>query len=119
MRRADDTLRSEEAAAAEESAAAAEEDEGQGCKAAKQPSKQPPKPQPELEVETLALPSAKHLAFDVGLCVVTKGGALQCLDARDNCKVDSPWPGLSNVDTVSGSCARSRDGAREVLVRRP
>lgn len=73
--------------------------------------KQAPVKAPELEVETLALPAAKHLAFDVGLCVVTKGGALQCLDARDNCKVDSPWPGLSNIDTVSGSCARSRDGA--------
>lgn len=79
-------------------------------KKGKKAPKAAPRPQPELEVETLALPAAKHLAFDVGLCVVTKGGALQCLDARDNCKVDSPWPGLSNVDTVSGSCARSRDG---------
>lgn len=75
------------------------------------PAKPQPVKAPELEVEKLALPSAKHLAFDVGLCVVTKGGALQCLDARDNCKVDAPWPGLSKIDTVSGSCARTRDGA--------
>jgi hypothetical protein len=85
------------------------------CKAkpAKKPKKpakgaKPAKPEPDLEV--LALPAAKHLAFDVGLCVVTKGGALQCLNARDSCKRDSPWPGLANIDSVSGSCARVRDG---------
>lgn len=80
-------------------------------KKGKAKAKQPSKPQPDLEVETLALPAAKHLAFDVGLCVVTKGGALQCLDARDNCKVDSAWPGLANVETVRGFCARIRDGS--------
>lgn len=83
---------------------------GKAAKGKGKAAKQPPKAQPELDVETLALPPAKHLAFDVGLCVVTKTGALQCLDAQDNCKLDSPWPGLSNVDTISGSCARSRDG---------
>jgi hypothetical protein len=70
-----------------------------------------PAPPPALApVEVLRLPPAKHLAFDVGLCVVTKTGLLQCVSATDGCKQDSPWPGLANVETVSGSCARLHDG---------
>ena len=87
-------------------------------KTAKKPAaKKPPEPKPEpqapkeLQIEVLALPPAKHLAFDVGLCVVTKAGALQCLQPRDGCKQDAPWPGLANVDRVRGSCALMRDGA--------
>lgn len=80
------------------------------AKAPKKPKKPVKVAKPELELERLAVPAAKHLAFDVGLCVVTKGGALQCLDARDGCKLDSPWPGLTNIDSVSGSCARTRNG---------
>ncbi|HTL36639.1 MAG TPA: hypothetical protein VL326_26075 [Kofleriaceae bacterium] len=80
-----------------------------------EPKKPEPKPEPappkEQPIEVLALPPAKHLAFDVGLCVVTKTGALQCLAARDGCKQDSPWPGLANLDRVNGFCALARDGA--------
>jgi hypothetical protein len=85
--------------------------------ATKTKKKPPPEPTPEpappkeLPLEVLALPPAKHLAFDVGLCVVTKAGALQCLSARDGCKQDAPWPGMANVDRVSGYCALMRDGA--------
>jgi hypothetical protein len=70
-----------------------------------------PKPNPEhlLPIEVLRLPPAKHLAFDVGLCVVTKTGKLQCL-ATNPCNVDSPWPGLANLDYVVGNCARLADG---------
>ena len=70
-----------------------------------------PPPVAKLPIEVLKLPPAKHLAFDVGLCVVTRTGTLQCLEANDGCKVDSPWPGLTNVDTVKGYCARTRDAA--------
>jgi hypothetical protein len=63
-----------------------------------------------MPVEVLRLPPAKHLAFDVGLCVVTRTGRLQCLASRDGCSVDSPWPGLTNVDYVIGNCARIDDG---------
>jgi hypothetical protein len=73
------------------------------------------KPAPKAEIrlipiEVLRLPPAKHLAFDVGLCVVTKTGKLQCL-ASNACNVDTPWPGLANVDYVIGNCARLTDGA--------
>ena len=60
--------------------------------------------------EVLKLPPAKHLAFDVGLCVVTVTGKLQCLSATDACRLDPPWPGLANVDTVAGSCALAKGG---------
>ena len=60
--------------------------------------------------EVLRLPAAKHLAFDAGLCVVTRAGKLQCLASGDGCKVDAPWPGLARVDYVTGSCAREADG---------
>jgi hypothetical protein len=73
-----------------------------------------PEPRPassEMPFEVLRLPAAKHLAFDVGLCVVTMNGRLQCLDAADSCKLDSPWPNLTRVDRVAGHCARIRDGS--------
>jgi hypothetical protein len=83
--------------------------------AAKKPTAPEPKPEPEkpkeLPIEVLALPPAKHLAFDVGLCVVTKSGALVCLAPSDGCKQDSPWPGLANVDVVTGHCALVHGGA--------
>jgi len=85
--------------------------------AKKPPAKKPPEPKPEpapskgLQIEVLALPPAKHLAFDVGLCVVTKSGELQCLSNRDGCKQDAPWPGLEKVDRVAGYCALLRDGS--------
>jgi hypothetical protein len=69
----------------------------------------PPPPPPKLE--TLALPRARHLAFDVGLCVVTMTGKLQCLDAKNSCETDTPWPGLDKLDFVDGHCARSTDGS--------
>ena len=65
----------------------------------------------QMPFEVLKLPAAKHLAFDVGLCVVTMTGKLQCLEAADSCKLDSAWPGLANVETVAGHCARIRDGS--------
>lgn len=79
----------------------------------KTPAAKPPAPKPELSelpFEVLRLPAAKHLAFDVGLCVVTKTGKLQCLEAADACKLEAPWPGLANVENVAGRCARLRDG---------
>ena len=77
--------------------------------AAKSPAKPAPEPSRVLPIEVLRLPPAKHLAFDVGLCVVTKTGKLQCL-ASNACNVDSPWPGLASVDYVIGNCARLSDG---------
>jgi hypothetical protein len=70
-----------------------------------------PPPEPAPAFETLALPKARHLAFDVGLCVVTATGHLQCLDNNNPCELDSPWPGLSKIDIVDGHCARSTDGS--------
>lgn len=78
-------------------------------KPAAKPSPKPPA-EPAFVIEVLRLPPAKHLAFDVGRCVVTRAGRLQCLDARDACKVDTPWPGLVKVDYVTGHCARVGDG---------
>jgi hypothetical protein len=66
-----------------------------------------------LPIEVLRLPPAKHLAFDVGLCVVTRTGKLQCLQTSDACKVDSPWPGLARVDYVTGNCARTGNGSAQ------
>ena len=63
-----------------------------------------------MPVEVLRLPPAKHLAFDVGLCVVTTTGKLECLAAKNGCEVESPWPGLASVDYVIGNCARISDG---------
>lgn len=63
-----------------------------------------------LPIEVLRLPPATHLAFDVGLCVVTRTGKLQCLSGSDGCKLDAPWPGLASVDDVTGNCARLTDG---------
>lgn len=82
-----------------------------GKPAAKAPAKIAARAEPTrlLPIEVLRLPPAKHLAFDVGLCVVTKTGKLQCL-ASNPCNVDSPWPGLASVDYVIGNCARLADG---------
>ena len=63
-----------------------------------------------MPIEVLRLPPAKHLAFDVGLCVVTTTGRLQCLAAKNGCELDTPWPGLTSVDYVIGNCARGTDG---------
>ena len=65
---------------------------------------------PALAIEVLRLPPAQHLAFDVGLCVVTKTGRLQCLANNDGCRVDTAWPGLTIVDYVTGNCARLTNG---------
>jgi hypothetical protein len=74
-------------------------------------AKAPAKPaEPAAAFETLALPKARHLAFDVGLCVVTTTGHLQCLQPSNPCELDSPWPGLAKIDFVDGHCARSTDG---------
>jgi hypothetical protein len=67
-------------------------------------------PAQALPIEVLRLPPAQHLAFDVGLCVVTKPGRLQCLASQDGCRVDAPWPGLANVDYAIGNCARLANG---------
>jgi len=69
----------------------------------------PPEPTTTAAFEKLALPKAKHLAFDVGLCVVTVGGQLQCLQSGNPCELDSPWPGLAKIETVDGHCARIAD----------
>jgi hypothetical protein len=65
---------------------------------------------PTLPIEVLRLPAAQHLAFDVGLCVVTKPGRLQCLANNDGCRVDTAWPGLTSIDYVVGNCARTTTG---------
>lgn len=80
-------------------------------KKGKRGRKAPPTPEPAPAIEALALPKARHLAFDVGLCVVTATGRLQCLDSNNPCELDSAWPGLSKVDVVDGHCARSTDGS--------
>lgn len=77
-------------------------------KKGKKASPPPPEP-PGAAFEKLALPKAKHLAFDVGLCVVTAGGQLQCLQSSNACELDSPWPGLAKIDMVDGHCARIAD----------
>lgn len=69
----------------------------------------PPEPAATAEPEKLALPKAKHLAFDVGLCVVTVAGELQCLQSTNPCELDSPWPGLAKIESVDGHCARIAD----------
>ena len=84
------------------------EDQGQGQEG-EGPAAKPAEPAPAA-IETLALPKARHLAFDVGLCVVTTTGHLQCLQPNNPCELDTPWPGLSKVDIVDGHCARSTDG---------
>lgn len=61
-------------------------------------------------IEELALPKARRLAFDVGTCVVTQNGKLQCLDTKDGCRADAPWSGLPDAEAVSGNCARTRTG---------
>lgn len=75
-------------------------------------AKAPPKSEPVklLPIEVLRLPPARHLAFDAGICVVTKSGRLECLSPGDGCKVDTPWPTLANVDYATGTCARITDG---------
>src|SRR5262249_13481943 len=80
---------------------------------AKPPHKPPPKAvaaEHLMPVAVLRLPPRKHLAFDVGLCVVTTAGRLQCLAAKDSCTLDTPWPGLASTDYVVGNCARLTDG---------
>ena len=76
----------------------------------KKPTPRPKPEAPKPAFEKLALPPGRHLAFDVGLCVVTTTGHLQCLAANNPCELDEAWPGLSKVDTVDGHCARSVDG---------
>ena len=65
---------------------------------------EPVKPSVPVEpVLVLDLPEARSLAFDVGLCVVTAAGKLQC---GDGCgKLDAPWK-LDRIDEVLGWCAR-------------
>jgi hypothetical protein len=82
---------------------------GKTAKPATKLAKPAPEPTRLLAVEVLRLPPAKHLAFDVGLCVVTKTGKLQCL-ASNPCDLDTAWPGLTTVDYVVGNCARLADG---------
>lgn len=81
-----------------------------GNKQTSKPAAKPAPPEPAIVVEVLRLPPAKHLAFDAGSCVVTRTGRFQCLDARDACKAEAPWPGLVKVDYVTGTCARMVDG---------
>ena len=80
------------------------------AKTTTKPAAKPSESTRMLPIEVLRLPPAKHLAFDVGLCVVTRTGKLQCLAPRDGCSVDAPWPGLASVDYVIGNCARLADG---------
>jgi hypothetical protein len=103
------------AKATPKSKAATKTKAGKGTAAAKKPAAttkpaEPPPDAPKLAVEVLRLPPAKHLAFDAGLCVVTRTGKLQCLATSDGCRADAPWPGLAGVDYVIGSCARTMDG---------
>jgi hypothetical protein len=50
--------------------------------------------------------AARQLAFDVGFCVVTTTGRLQC---GDGCRHLDPIA-LERVDTLVGRCARLRSG---------
>ena len=72
--------------------------------AAKPRSARRPKQQP---LDLLKLPPAKHLAFDAGLCVISRAGKLECV--TEACK---PEPAsLANVAEVSSTCARLDDGS--------
>lgn len=79
-------------------------------KAGKKGKALPKPPEPEPAAAALPLPKARHLAFDVGLCVVTTTGHLQCLQPSNPCDLDTPWPGLAKIDVVDGHCARSTNG---------
>jgi hypothetical protein len=82
---------------------------GRGKPAAPPKPAPPPKPAGPPQA-VLALPRARHLAFDAGLCVVTTDGRLACLDTDHTCAPEPSWPGLSHVVSVSGACARLHDG---------
>jgi len=57
--------------------------------------------------DALGFPSARQLAFELGFCVVTTDGKLQC---GDGCRQIDP-PKLERVDAVVGRCARLTSGS--------
>ena len=65
--------------------------------------KKAPPPPPPPATWSPGLPRAKLLALEIGWCVVTDGGALQCGDGCGH--VDKPWRDLRGVDSVHGNCA--------------
>jgi hypothetical protein len=81
------------------------------------PRQQPPaaesaaRPRPASQGGTQDPLGKRPEGFDVGLCVVTRTGKLQCLQTADACKLDTPWPGLARVDYVTGNCARTANGS--------
>jgi hypothetical protein len=56
---------------------------------------------------SLGFPAARQLAFDLGFCVVTNAGKLEC---GDGCKKVDP-PKLEHVNAVVGRCALLNSGA--------
>ena len=83
---------------------------------------EPPKPAPEPPADhgpvafKLAVPLAKHLAFDTGVCVVSTAKQLICADLPLLCAHARlgaplrPWPALVTVDTMSGACGKLVNG---------
>ncbi|HMG51884.1 MAG TPA: RCC1 domain-containing protein, partial [Kofleriaceae bacterium] len=57
-------------------------------------------------VQPTPFSSARQLAFDLGFCVVTTNGRLQCGDA---CRKLDPVV-LERIDSVTGRCALLRSG---------
>ncbi|HUJ61994.1 MAG TPA: hypothetical protein VLX92_25990, partial [Kofleriaceae bacterium] len=72
-------------------------------------TKPAPPPPPAIAAVALPLPAASRLAFDAGLCVITDGGKLDCLDAT-GCKAAAVWPALPSIDAVVGDCAHMTAG---------
>ncbi len=72
--------------------------------------KKPPLPPPPPATWSAGLAHAKSLALELGWCVVTNGGELQCGDGCGH--VDKPWHGLTKIDLVRGNCALSRSELR-------
>ncbi len=77
-------------------------------KPGKKPAKKPAKVvKPPPQLETLALPPAKQLAFELGWCVVTKDDKLAC---SDGCALPAKVA-LDHVDRVAGHCVVQTTGA--------
>lgn len=79
----------------------------------KPPAKPVAKPKPAAgpRIDKLAFAPARRLAFDLGLCVVTTAGRLECARPHGTtCSIEAYLPALTNVAEVAGHCARRTDG---------
>jgi hypothetical protein len=66
----------------------------------------PPAPRPGEAAQSTPYTSARQLAFDLGFCVITTTGRLQC---GDGCRKLDPVV-LERIDAVVGRCARLNAG---------